>query len=82
MDEFKINFSVDSVSVFAPVISASLVNAYFTALLLRKQSGEEITSQVEAHVLAMVVRQWIDLQGIISESWTKVLKKNDPKGQD
>ena len=74
----NIDITVDNMSVFAPVIAAQLTSAWYSALLLKKESGKEITAELREKTIQDVLEIWAALLASISE----VLKKpGQPAGE-
>jgi len=74
----NIDITVDNMSVFAPVIAAQLTSAWYSALLLKKESGKEITVELREKTIQDVLEIWAALLASISE----VLKKTgQPVGE-
>ncbi len=45
--EQTFNFNYDPFELLEPVIAAQIMNAHYTALLLKQQQGVEITPEIE-----------------------------------
>jgi len=60
------------------LISASLVNAFYSALILKKQSGVPITIQLEKEVLDEVLSKNFVIQNLLLEAQKKVAGKTEP----
>jgi hypothetical protein len=56
------NINIDNMGIFAPVIAASLVNAFYSALLLKKECGKEVTIDLREKTIEEVVTLWLMLQ--------------------
>jgi hypothetical protein len=74
--ESKVKVPINIPSYASPEVAALLVNAFYSALLLEKQSGREITKELEAQTLNEVMQRWINLQGILSQSLLKLFPQN------
>lgn len=53
----NINLTVDSPAL-TPLLAAQLVSAFYSALVLKKLSGVEITPEVEKNVWGEVLELW------------------------
>ena len=76
MDSVK-NINVDSINVFRPVISATLLNAYFSSLILKKLSGLEITPELEDETLTDLFHKFDKIEDVFSEA----LKRHVQQGE-
>lgn len=50
--------NLDLVTLTAPINSGLILNAFYTALLLKKLSGVEITDEIREQTLEEVVGEW------------------------
>jgi hypothetical protein len=72
------DFSALGISTYSLLVSASLTNAFYTNLLLKKQTGVEITPEIEDQALHEVEHVWLNLSDMISETALKVRNQNEP----
>jgi hypothetical protein len=70
-NELNVNITVDQLDLVGPVIAGEILNAYYSALLLKQQKGIEITTEIEQETLAEVVRIWSKIQILLKESAQK-----------
>jgi hypothetical protein len=71
-NEQVVNINIDQIRLLNPVISAQILNAYYSALLLEQKKGVSLTPDVEKDVMAKVLSMWEKIQlGIESTTRTK-----------
>ena len=68
--ELPKNIIIDSVKVLRPLISATLLNAYFSSLILKILSGEELTSDLRAKTLEDVVHLFGQVDLDLLKMWS------------
>lgn len=78
-DEQEIKLYLGSMSIFAPLIAAQLTAAFYSALLLKKQSGVEITAPVEDQTRREVLRHWNERMEMLSAVLEKLPPPAPPK---
>jgi len=62
---------IDPSKLLRPLISATLLNAYFSALILKKLSGVELTVELKEETLTDLIR----LFGVIDQAFVEVLQE-------
>jgi hypothetical protein len=67
--EKSTNINVDPLKLLRPLISATLLNAYFSSLIVKKLSGEELTVELKKKTLADLV----ELFGIVDHAFFEAL---------
>lgn len=76
------NINIDNhtiLTLFHPVISGQILNAYYSSLILKKLSGKEITPEIEGETLGEVFSLW----GRACDSLKDILEnKKNPKPSD
>lgn len=70
------NINLNSVDLFNPLIAGHILNALYSALLLKQQQGIEITPEVHKETLKEITMEYFNLQ----LSLQAVLKKAPPPG--
>ena len=58
----KDNISISTERFFMPLLAGSILNAYYLALILKKQEGIEITPDIENETMVLVMKQWARVQ--------------------
>ena len=61
--------------------SGFVLNAFYSALLLKKQSGVEITPAIEQGVLAEVLDHWAEIQSLVEKMPLKKAPSKEPGHQ-
>ena len=79
MDAQNVNLNVNSIDLLSPVVAAQLVNAYYTALLLKARSGADITPEIEQEVWRNVIRRWSDVMPAIRGSINPLFTEKPPR---
>lgn len=72
----NINICIDQSTIFGPLTAALLVNALYSALMIKKQAGADITPQVEFEVLADVIALWSRIQSSLIKSALDLSEKS------
>lgn len=78
MDEKLKSVLMDSVSSVTPVIAATLVNSFYSALLLKQQAGVVIDQAVKWQTRVEVVQEWIQTWNYVDESYPKSPPQKPP----
>jgi len=56
------NITIDQIVLLGPLMAAQLLNAYYSALLLKQQKGIDLTQEIEQETLTDVLSQWNRIQ--------------------
>jgi hypothetical protein len=67
--------NIDPSKLLRPLISATLLNAFFSALILKKLSGVELTAELKEETLTDLIR----LFGVIDQAFVEVLQQAPPQ---
>jgi hypothetical protein len=73
-NEQKANITLDQTALLGPVMAAQILNAYYSALLLKQQKGIELTPEIEQETLTEVFLLWANIQTFLEEKIPKKLK--------
>ncbi len=73
-NEQNVNITLDQISLLGPVIAAQLLNAYYSALLLKQQQGIELVAEIEQETLIEVYSLWANIQTFLEEKLPRKIK--------
>jgi hypothetical protein len=73
-DEINLNILFNQFKMLSPVISAQLLNAYYSALLLKQQQGIELNQEKRSETIAEVLQTWLTID--------KELQQHAPQQQE
>jgi len=62
-----ITSELDQIALFGPLMAGHVLNAFYSALVLKKLSGVELNDAVRTETLEEVLSLWNNIQGIIAE---------------
>jgi hypothetical protein len=66
--------TLDQMALLSPVMAAQVLNAYYSALLLKQQKGIELTPEIENETLNEVLLLWAKIQIFLEEKYPKKIK--------
>jgi len=58
MEEKTVIYNLDQAALLGPLMAGDLLNAFYSALLLKKLSGVDLTDEVRDDVRQEVIDQW------------------------
>jgi hypothetical protein len=70
-EERRVDISIDQVTLLAPLMAGHVLSAYYAALLLKAQTGAEMTDEIRADTLSEVLLAWANIQQLITEKLPK-----------
>lgn len=73
-NEQNVNITLDQISLLGPVIAAQILNAYYSALLLKQQKGIELVAEIEHETLIEVYSLWANIQTFLEEKLPRKIK--------
>lgn len=62
---------IDTGMILSPLIAGHIANSFYSALLLKKLSGVEITPEIEKKTREEVIRLWLDLKAFLENHLPK-----------
>jgi len=67
------NINLDQVALLGPLMAGHVLNAYYTALLLKQNSGIELSTEVKQDTLTEVFTTWTRIQTAIEDAPKKTV---------
>lgn len=66
--------TLDQMALLGPVMAAQILNAYYSALLLKQQKGIGLSPEIEQETLNEVFLLWANIQIFLEEKLPKKIK--------
>lgn len=66
-EDKSITINLDHIKLLAPVMSADILNAFHSALILKKLCGTEISAEVREQTFEEMIALWLNLQSVLIE---------------
>jgi len=73
-NEQNLNITIDQVTLLSPLMAGEILNAYYSALLLKQQQGIELTEEIKTDTLTEVLLLWSNIQILLEDKMPKKLK--------
>ena len=68
-----VEWVVDQINLFSPLIAGQILNAYYQALVLKRMCGVEITKAVEEQMLTEILSQLEHIQQAVEARYPRRL---------
>lgn len=81
MTDQKVNIIIDQFEFLGPLVSAQITASFYCALLLKQNSGIEITPDIEKKILDEVLQCWSQIHGHLEKNLQKSTPGQTPSGQ-
>lgn len=74
MHNAKNIITIDQIALLGPLMAGEILNAYYSALLLKQQRGEELTLEIEQKTLTDVFLLWAEILTILEKKLPQIIK--------